>query len=361
MIVDAYRNYLGYFDADHYFSREFTIIFALLSVFTLTVPFITYFQDLVCHGKRNSVQEVSCDGGTKWIKQAPEERWFYFYYIPKSCFIHMYVVGSLLGGCCYYYTIRNIFDSGNGLWFKQKVAVQGVIMFELHCLRRLWECLNMTEYGSSSMNILAYFVGIGHYLLTPTCIMCALLQNDSRAFPRREESVQIYLRTISISLFIVGNLCQFKCHRILYFLKLNKSIVRLSEEKSDRRSSNRITQNKSCQNDDPDDMNGHDSSFNTNSYIRSCDSSISSKSHGYSFPRGFGFDYVACPHYSSEILIYISFWLLAPSSSSLICLTIWVACNLSVVADSQYMWYKKVFPEETRKKRYWKRIFPGLW
>jgi hypothetical protein len=157
--------------------------------------------------------------------------------------------------------------------------------------------------------------------------MCSLLLEDSRVFRGNETNVQNYLRVISLSLFLMGNLSQFHCHRNLFYLKKKRSVV------------------------------------NTSVSIVSVElhKKLLDKLHGYSFPSGFGFNQVACPHYTSEIIIYLSFWLLAPSSLSLFCLSIWVASNLSVVADSQFIWYKKVFPEEIKKKRNWKRIFPGLW
>ena len=81
----------------------------------------------------------------------------------------------------------------------------------------------------------------------------------------------------------------------------------------------------------------------------------------YSFPVGLGFDSVACPHYTAEIVIYISFCMLSPSSLPLLSMLLWVVINLSVVADSQYLWYHANFPKEMSLKKEWKRLVPGVW
>jgi hypothetical protein len=82
--------------------------------------------------------------------------------------------------------------------------------------------------------------------------------------------------------------------------------------------------------------------------------------HSYSFPHGYGFGHVACPHYLSENSMYCRFWLLAPTSLSLFSLLFWVVANQSVVANSHYDWYKEYFTEEfkLKAKNGWKRLIP---
>ena len=133
----------------------------------------------------------------------------------------------------------------------------------------------------------------------------------------------------------------------------------------------------------------------------------SSAQNIYSFPKNGAFKYVACPHYYAEVMIYVSFCILSlgattepivrsvpigeilhlyhPSRKedqgfqsnnmipridaalplalpySLLLMTFWVSSNLSVVADRQYHWYQEKFPEECKKRPYWKRIFPSVW
>jgi len=80
----------------------------------------------------------------------------------------------------------------------------------------------------------------------------------------------------------------------------------------------------------------------------------------YIFPRGGLFNYVSCPHYTCEIMIYICFNLLLQEKNTCI-LLIWVISNLSVVAQVNLEWYKRMFPSEMEKKKNWKSCIPFLY
>ena len=325
-------------DYNNYCSREFTTIFLVLAAVSIAVPFIPLLQDLLCHGKRQKVKEVSDDQGSATLKMIPVKA--VLLAVPKSFFTHMYIVGSIVGGYCCFYAC-SLFASSPTI-LAGSVAVQGTIMFEIHCLRRLFECIYITEYGTSSMDVSAYVVGIYHYLVTPTCIMCSLLHTDTKMSGGEDQPYQIYVRLLSFSLYCIGNISQNQCHRILYQLKKRKQASAIG----------------TVLNRDNNDINGGNSS-NSSGQINNLQKSLNS--NGYSFPTGFGFNYVACPHYTAEILIYTSFNLLSPSSLPLYSMTVWVISNLCVVADTQFEWYKKYFPEETKKRKNWKRIFPTIW
>lgn len=81
----------------------------------------------------------------------------------------------------------------------------------------------------------------------------------------------------------------------------------------------------------------------------------------HALPRGLLFEYVCCAHYTMEIIVYVSFWLLCPSRSTLF-LLLWVISNLSLVASLNMNWYRKRFPDAFEKERkYWKRLIPFIW
>lgn len=307
----------------NYFSREFSAVYLLLGISALTLPFIPLLESLACHGKkRYTTKIVNDDLRSKYeVKVA-------LLLVPKSYFIHMYVVGSIMTTCCYYVLFERIINKDllhDYLHILKSSTFQGVLMFQIHCLRRLWECLYITKYGNSSMDISVYLLGIGYYVITPLCITFSLLSSENWSLSlMRDPDLQLIIRTVSILFYIVGNLGQFWCHLILFKLKQWKE---------------------------------------KNALVKKLDISNGDQKQSYSFPHGYGFDHVACPHYLAEICIYCSFWFISPTSLSLFSLLFWVISNLSVSAYLQFIWYKEHFPEEfkLKVKRGWKRLIPKVW
>jgi len=83
-------------------------------------------------------------------------------------------------------------------------------------------------------------------------------------------------------------------------------------------------------------------------------------SYKYEVPRGSWFRWLCCPHYLAEIIIYVSFLLLAPTSSALQGLLLWVVSNLAVTGRRQLQWYKA----DPRLRRQippnWSVLIPGI-
>jgi 3-oxo-5-alpha-steroid 4-dehydrogenase 3 / polyprenol reductase len=84
----------------------------------------------------------------------------------------------------------------------------------------------------------------------------------------------------------------------------------------------------------------------------------------YSLPTNFLFRYVICPHYLMECIIYLSLARIAAPAdrlfnATLLCVTTFVAINLSVVADSTREWWRTKFGEAAVLERY--RMFPLIW
>jgi 3-oxo-5-alpha-steroid 4-dehydrogenase len=350
---------LNQLDAENYYSREFSVIFLSLSAVGAAAPMVPLLQYLVCHGKR--VPLITDQQRDKDAKAGN----FTIFSVPKSLFVHMYAVGILIGAVCLSRaaiiaeekqrsSVSNVYLSS--------VSIQGTLMFEIHCMRRFLECIYITAYGSSSMNLAVYLFGIFHYLVTPSCIFYSLLHHDHQNSNDQNTALRILLRLFSLLLYTIGNISQFRCHQILFNMKRSGK-VSLSIDSTDRKSNGVATcspQESRLKFGGSDDKS---KSATTNADCApidplNVDHVVKSK---YSFPVGFGFDSVACPHYMAEILIYISFCMLSPSSLPLLSMLAWVVTNLSVVADSQFEWYKKNFPKEMNLKKGWKRLIPGVW
>ena len=217
--------------------------------------------------------------------------------VPKRYFTHFYFIGILTS---IFILLTNI--DGH-------FCLLPILLFSFHALRRLLECVSITIFGTSRMNIGGYLVGISHYVLAPfscTFINCGGSFQTRLLFP--------------IVLFLVANQEQFKIHYTLF---------RIKRDSKSRDSKSRI---------------------------------VGDKQNHYQIPRGGWFKYVCCPHYSAEILIYLSFYLLDPSCKVTFFMLCWVISNLAVVSNQQFLWYDNNFTAvDYPSLKSWKRLLPYVY
>lgn len=76
------------------------------------------------------------------------------------------------------------------------------------------------------------------------------------------------------------------------------------------------------------------------------------------------FQYIVCPHYTMECLIYLSMaFLAAPAdkwiNGTLLTVVIFVVINLGIVANSTREWSIQKFGADSMAKRW--RMIPGVW
>lgn len=206
-------------------------------------------------------------------------------YVPKSYFTHFYVFSTII--------------SVGGAYRLETIALPN-LMFMMHSLRRLWECINATKFSHSKMHVAGYVCGFAHYSLSYLCISMV---------PETKASQYSVLtctsKLIGIVIFALANFYQSKCHKILF-----------------------------------DNKSRHGSQ--------------------YHLPQGSLFEYVCCPHYCMEIVIYFSFCLVCPRYWSPYFMLMWVVSNLSVVSSQQFSWYQQHYPQQVREKRL-KRLVPFVW
>ena len=350
----------------YYISVGSGTVFLLLAAFTSIVPFISYLSDLACHGKRminNGIIVRGRDG-----KEMKSREFYKLSSVPKSYFTQMYAVGLISGlfsSVAAFYIMCPQQSSCKTFYIAHSTILQGLFMFEMQCLRRLLECLYITKYGTSSMDVSAYLAGLLHYILVPICLLSSLFYHSSARPENHHVRTRIILRLSSLSIFLLGNVCQFLCHRILYNIKKTNSMkpAAVKHHRNDKYGGTMAQSNDCISRHHTSDKfkklsEGNEVQHNAAAEQKLIDSTTRQL---YSFPHGFGFDYVGCPHYTAEIAIYFSFFILQPTSIPLFCMLLWVVANLSVVADSQYEWYNENFAEEVSKIRGWKRLLPFVW
>jgi len=235
--------------------------------------------------------------------------------VPKCYFMHMYFVGLVvIVALAYSYGGQE----QTSAWKDWKVTERGynmvpLCLFFVHVMRRFLECCFITDFGSSVMHISGYIVGMLHYILAPVTLLSVENIKDTTIDTQPINNSLGTFRTGVVAMFLVCNACQFYFHYYFFRMKI--------------RARQRRQKNK------------------------------------YSFPCGFGFDSVCCPHYSSECCLYICLWMLQRNRISTACMGLWVIVNLMTVSDEHWKWYHETFPEQSSRNRSkgWKRIWPGVY
>lgn len=274
-------------------------LWLLMSFCALLAAGVPQLSCVGVHGKRSTANKPHISVDPNWIAK---------FTVPKRYFMHFYVIGSSLSVLLLIWMVFRPYH----------LKLLTVTLFLIHCIRRLWECMTLTEFGDSVMHIGGYLVGLVHYILVPLSLLIVAGEekiSHTHHFLllglRRNDS----LRTlIVILIYALSSALQFHSHRTLYTLKRKQLKDEHSVEQSDR----------------------------------------------YSIPSGGGFEYCCCPHYLAEIGIYLALTISAPHCKTMYYLLAWVITNLSVVAYKQFSWYIERFPEEVEKRRL-SALFPFLW
>lgn len=255
-------------------------------------------------------------------------RHFEAWTVSKSYFLYFYILGTTMTALCLALELRE-YARIEYHWIKIEVLI-ALILLGIHCVVRFYECLYSTEYGSSRMHISGLFVGLIHYILVPASLCstisfdCSLIKFcnthmieylpkyllDSEYYVV-SESFRWTRYSVALFLFVLASVYQVRCHSILIDLK-RKNFQIPNEVKSQ-----------------------------------------------YSLPVGSLFEYVCCPHYLCEMIVYMSLFLVRPSPVQIASL-VWVSVNLAVVAQQQFTYYQKRFPEEMKRKHI-RRLVPFLW
>ena len=196
-------------------------------------------------------------------------------------------------------------------------------LLSLQVFRRLYECVVINQPSNSTMNITHYIVGYAHYF-------CATTGYVSEA-PGFSRSSITGLSTFTLPLycwllalvFLAAWYLEFEAHKIFAELKIKSP-------------------------------------------------------HTHSIPHGSLFNFVSCPHYLCEIIIYTCFMFILGtshltgvlgityikktynrlSSYHLFSVWFWVFTNQIIAATMSHNWYKTKF-KEYPQDRY--AIFPFIW
>nr|XP_010919154.1 polyprenol reductase 1 isoform X1 [Elaeis guineensis] len=276
--------------------------------------------------------------------------------VPQRYFLHFYLVALVLTTCLVlctwfyaygkmlplsseslqYSTIASHLTGGSHVFSIHKVPVASVehkylvwrtvfvlLLMEAQVLRRLHETLNVFNYSPSArMHIFGYLAGLFFYVMAPlslgsSCAPEALSYAGGQIAQfivkgrARMPDLEVHLwellkpfiilgwcQWIGAAIFIWGSLHQLRCHAILGSLRENK---------------------------------GADE---------------------YVLPHGDWFEYVSCPHYLAEIVIYAGILVAAGGLD----ITVWllflfVVSNLVFAAAETHRWYCHKFESYPQSRR----------
>ncbi|XP_076345045.1 polyprenal reductase [Tachypleus tridentatus] len=241
--------------------------------------------------------------------------------LPKSWFLHFYIFASILYSLVawmiysvyfqkkqvphFVLDLLHIFAGPNQ---RANVSQEAVILVSLllllHIYQRLYECVNVNVFSVGKINILHYCVGYGFYVgVTLTILEEApgFSLNETGELTHSWSSVKWY-QGFGVLLGLWGIYLQHCCHVILANLRKNS--------------------------------NG------------------SVVTYQHRLPSGGWFEWVSCPHYFAEIVIYLAMNIMLGGHCInwwLVCL--WVFCNQVLAAIMSHHWYKSKFKEYPKTRR----------
>jgi 3-oxo-5-alpha-steroid 4-dehydrogenase 3 / polyprenol reductase len=167
---------------------------------------------------------------------------------------------------------------------------RAMLLFRLHVTRRLFESFFVTTFSpTATMHLSHYLLGLTYYFAVPWTI------NSCEDCQSREGSI------FATGACLLAQFSQFQSHFILAKLRSSKS---------------------------------------TNVSLSS-----------YSIPRGLNFEYVSCPHYTAEIVMYFSLASMTSWCPAMSALCIFVLFELAFSSRIQHEWYQEKFIDYPRERR----------
>ncbi|NXV82943.1 PORED reductase, partial [Atlantisia rogersi] len=264
------------------------------------------FQDLIRYGKTKR----GCGQRPAWLRLLQ---------VPKSWFIHFYVVSVLWNGILLIWLFQVELLGGSLSSWIQYVhralgrdsqhedagnehfsAVLVLLLLWLHSCRRLGECLWTSVFSSGVIHIVQYCFGLVYYIAVGSTVLC---QVPASIRSGKELPVHIcWYHIVGVMMYIWASLHQHRCLVILSNLR------------------------------------------------KSTSGKVVSLSHGV--PFGDWFERVSCPHYFAELLIYISMAItLGFHNVTWWCVVTYVLFNQAVAAVLCHEFYQTTFSSYPKHRK----------
>ena len=327
----------------------------LHQVCLLDAAYVPLYISLVVMGAFSAVvpslSRVSAHGKTR---QSSGNYWFSCreaFLIEKVYFRHFYLTGLVSLICCILLVlVPTSLDEGS------LPSICTLTLLGIHMSRRYYECQRVHQWQEGSkMHILGYILGIGHYVWLPMVFVklpcfnfrCEILKGMHSA----DLPTYLYgiLHNIPIYFFGITPQCDSDepAQREM-LLETNQSVTLLRPilvllclwaQYQQHRHHVLLA-----------GLRGHPKKGTCSKY---------------SSPVGGWFEYISCPHYLAEILIYVSFSLLLeceetlPNGNRHWLMLLFVTVNLAVSSRQSHEWYRRNFRDYDKLGR--KALIPFLY
>ncbi|XP_060078515.1 polyprenol reductase-like [Ylistrum balloti] len=232
--------------------------------------------------------------------------------VPKSWFRHFYLTGVVINSTVLAITLYTV--CGTGIWpewFQDFLTYIGhpgkeaedltpplpmvlaLVMEEIQVVRRSIETLYINSYSNSKMSLVIYMVGVLFY----SSIGISILALSEAGTISLDDFYSLsWLHWYAVILFLYASFKQFS---------VNKKMAKLRQDK-----------------------NGNVT--NTKHHI----------------PHGDLFEYVSCPHFLMEIILYFAISTLVGWEHEVcFCLWLFVLTNQLIEGYLVHKWYKETFPK----------------
>jgi len=276
-----------------------------------------YFKDLYFYGKVKSSKELSKQSpsgseSTQYTGLTLDSLLTDVCCIPKRYFSHFYGIGIVCHTAVFFLILYPLiltkssddrlkqnfllsilkwpcFSSGTQCSMYPVVTVY--LLEGLQIGRRLYECLNISHFSSATMSIVHYFYGIFFYSTFGFGFLSSI-QIDKMDFPGNIPENELLLLIIGISMYFVA----------AYFQ--HQSMITFASLRSKKKES----------------------------------------SSSHYIPRGHLFEWVSCPHYLCEIIIYSSLCIIFGGKNDfLLALTLFVCITQICSGILTHQWYRRTF------------------
>ncbi|EGG19955.1 hypothetical protein DFA_07066 [Cavenderia fasciculata] len=271
--------------------------------------YLKSFQDFTSYGKlssnlqkNNKKKRIEPSSSSSSLSYYIDREWIE----TKNGWLTFYLISmllsliSILGQSNFKYTFGQDEKEGSSSSSLSSSSQQQLYLFYLlmfiQASRRLFETLFVQKHSRSRMNNLLFISGVSYYLfitLSPCFSTPYTFNLGSFNF-------------IPFIIFAIASYSQRQVHIILSNIRNIPSVIITSSSQS---------------------MDKH-----------------------YEIPKGFLFNYISCPHFLMEIIIYTCFFLIVPSLPFLMAL-IFTSLNLIHRSIETHRWYQKQFKDYPKSRK----------
>lgn len=196
-----------------------------------------------------------------------------------------------------------ILEALSNMWIFRLTFLSAMVL--VHMSRRSIECVFVHVFSPRPLGLHNLLLMWAYYAFMPLALFLELvvevLEGVVSPTPVRFSLSGMFSVGIAIELFLLASVLQFSSHRILALLR------------------------------QPSEAN------------KSARAQGSAPSYAYTVPKGGAFEYVSCPHYLAELLIYTSFAIVSRGTPGSLLLLAFVSITMIMQSVKSHEWYRKNF------------------